>query len=210
MSKNKMHNKTKTSPAAADITAAALADLPEGITVVSLNDPAELHNTLAGVFGEQTIKNIGGLVSEIHQTTIDEVISTERDVTNELNAAEDDKAKEETTEESLGLLPAPLPELPAPTPVPTVIKGRRISYNSNDHIIIMPKANGNPKKIGTDGWFRFKEYRTGMTVEQYCKLTAIGKYGRADIRWDIDRGFITMVSADRWPEVNEELLLMIA
>ena len=30
--------------------------LPEGVTVVSLEDPVELHNVLAGVFGEPRLK----------------------------------------------------------------------------------------------------------------------------------------------------------
>ena len=79
---------------------------------------------------------------------------------------------------------------PEPTPTSTEIKGRRIRYNTTD-IIVVRKSN--PKRPGTAGHARFAVYQTGMVVEEYMKDRRVGKFARADLAWDIDRGFIEVV-----------------
>jgi len=84
----------------------------------------------------------------------------------------------------------PEPAEPAEAPVPATMVGRRMTVATDQFIVVL---RANPKKMGTAGYDRFAVYRTGMRVSEYLSHKAVGKYGRADLRWDLDRKFIEIV-----------------
>lgn len=95
--------------------------------------------------------------------------------------------------------PAPVAAPPVvQAAVPDVVIGRRHRYDTSHHIVVL--AERNPKKLGTAGYDRFAVYHTGMTVKQYMEHKAVGKFAAADLRWDLDRKFIKVVSAT---EINQ-------
>ena len=94
-----------------------------------------------------------------------------------------------------------LPEEPTPVAPPVsqedvVIRKHR--YDPSHLIVVL--ADKNPKKLGSAGRDRFAVYHTGMTVKQYMEHKAVGKFAAADLRWDLDRKFIKVVSAT---EINQ-------
>lgn len=74
--------------------------------------------------------------------------------------------------------------------VPKVVVGRTVRYDTADVIVVLKT---NPKRPETAGHARYAVYETGMKVEDYLKDRRIGKFGRADIAWDLGRSFIRIV-----------------
>lgn len=103
-----------------------------------------------------------------------------------------------TDEERLAAIQAaaeetPIVPLAATAPkieVPKVVVGRTVRYDTADVIVVL---KSNPKRPGTAGYARYAVYETGMKVEDYLKDRRIGKFGRADIAWDLGRSFIRIV-----------------
>ena len=58
---------------------------------------------------------------------------------------------------------------------------------SPDHLIRLPATNSNPKRPGSAAHARFALLRDRMTVAE-----ALTTQSRADLRWNIRRGFITL------------------
>ena len=58
---------------------------------------------------------------------------------------------------------------------------------SLDHLIRLPATNSNPKRPGSAAHARFALLRDRMTVAE-----ALTTQSRADLRWNIRRGFITL------------------
>ena len=87
--------------------------------------------------------------------------------------------------------PVPPPAVQAAAPQEIVVRKHR--YDAGHHIVVL--ADKNPKKLGTAGRDRFAVYRTGMTVKEYMEHKAVGKFAAADLRWDLDRKFIKVVSS---------------
>lgn len=77
------------------------------------------------------------------------------------------------------------------------IVGRRNRYSTEDLIVV---RRTNPKRPGTAGYDRFAVYQTGMSVDAYMKSRVVGKFARADLAWDLDRGFISIVPRSEFAE----------
>lgn len=189
---------------------AELASIP-GITVMSLGDPAELHSVIAQAVGEadearETLAEMAESQDVGVEESTDEVAETAETDESVVDDEETAEAMSEI-EESLGVLPAPLPPMPAapaPAPAPAApatVTGRRTSYDTS-HVIVVLRSN--PKMAGTAGFARYAVYESGMTVAAYLSHKSIGKFGRADIRWDLDRGFIRIVTPAVWAEMQAE------
>ena len=103
-----------------------------------------------------------------------------------------------TDEERLAALQAaaeapptiPVIEAPKPAEVPAEVRGRRVRYSTDDYIVV---RKNNPKRPGTAGHDRYAIYQTGMQVKTYMADRRIGKFARADLAWDLDRRFISIV-----------------
>jgi len=105
-----------------------------------------------------------------------------------------------TQDDSTPPTPAPVVAPPAATVVAEKSKdprkdtvGSRTARYTMDQCIVVLVSN--PKRVGTAGHDRFAIYKDGMTVKQYLEHEAIGKFGRADIAWDLARGFICIENA---------------
>lgn len=92
--------------------------------------------------------------------------------------------------------------LPPKVDVPKVVVGRNVRYNTEDVIVVL---KSNPKRPGTAGYARYSVYETGMVVADYLKDRRVGKYGRADIAWDLDRNFIRIVPKSELAQVLKEV-----
>lgn len=60
----------------------------------------------------------------------------------------------------------------------------------------------NPKRPGTDCWLRFEAFIGSVTVADFAK--ACGKGYRSEIKWCVERGFITLTDPS---EVDAEAAL---
>ena len=108
----------------------------------------------------------------------------------------DDVAVAEAETETTILPEEPTPVAPPVSQEAVVIRKHR--YDPSHLIVVL--ADKNPKKLGSAGRDRFAVYHTGMTVKQYMEHKAVGKFAAADLRWDLDRKFIKVVSAT---EINQ-------
>ena len=59
---------------------------------------------------------------------------------------------------------------------------------NNPDLVIVKVSKENPRKEGTHGWNSWNLLKEGMTVAEYA---AAGGRGN-DLRWDIDKGFVTL------------------
>ena len=116
---------------------------------------------------------------------------------------EDQKPKDEVVEtiveepatqveQSVTTDDCPIPTEPTPAPTvevaPTTIA--RGKYSTEDRIVVLV---ANPKRPGTAGWERYARYVSGMKVSDYLTDRRNGKFGRADINWDLTRNFIKIL-----------------
>jgi hypothetical protein len=72
--------------------------------------------------------------------------------------------------------------------------GRPAAYALSARIAV--QTDGNPKKPGTASYDRFALYYGAATVENYIAAVVAGgatsAKARADLRWDVARGFVTI------------------
>jgi hypothetical protein len=77
---------------------------------------------------------------------------------------------------------------------PASASGRPAAYALTARITV--QTDGNPKKPGTASYDRFALYYTAETVADYIAAVvasgATRAKARADLRWDQERGFITI------------------
>jgi len=76
----------------------------------------------------------------------------------------------------------------------TSASGRPAAYALTARIAV--QTDGNPKKPGTASYDRFALYYGAETVENYIAAVVAGgatrAKARADLRWDVARGFVTI------------------
>ena len=53
----------------------------------------------------------------------------------------------------------------------------------------------NPKRVGKLAWTRYESYSAATTIGEYLQL-AEKKYAMADLRYDMDHGFLSIVEDD--------------
>jgi len=72
--------------------------------------------------------------------------------------------------------------------------GRPAAYALSARIVV--QTDGNPKKAGTASYDRFALYYAAETVADYIAAVVAGgstsAKARADLRWDVARGFVTV------------------
>lgn len=101
-----------------------------------------------------------------------------------------------------GSTPSPSASTDAPKasadPRANTVGSRTARYQLTDRIVVLVR---NPKCPGTAGHQRFDRYKDGQTVSSYLEDEQIGKFGRADISWDLARGFVAIVPEADVPDV---------
>lgn len=74
--------------------------------------------------------------------------------------------------------------------------------------LVITKLVDNPKLPGKSPWLRFAKYRNGMTVAEYVKacerLTTTAKVSQADLKWDVNHGYIRVTVAAEAPKAIEQ------
>ena len=80
-----------------------------------------------------------------------------------------------------------------PAPAPKGVRYAPRTWQGSSVITLVVTAN--PKKGASHA--RYALYATGLTVAQYQKAVVAGGYGNttkatADLRWDVQRGYITI------------------
>lgn len=55
------------------------------------------------------------------------------------------------------------------------------------------KFIANPKRVGSLAYDRYDSYQECETIGQYFEVCGDSKYAKADLRWDHDRAFMTIL-----------------
>ena len=60
----------------------------------------------------------------------------------------------------------------------------------------------NPKRSGTECWLRFEAFYGSVTVADFAK--ACGKGYRSEIKWCVERGFVTLIDPSAVDEADAD------